>query len=419
MEDIRLTTFWYKRSASAVPNKLKSVQEQTAAESKSIGFDYQYYYFLFQVLQLQTGQVVGYEVKDDVHIDTPNGEQTLIQLKHSIETKADGSIINLTEKDEDLWKTLSNWVKVINDEAEQRNKREAQIAFINKTRFFLVTNKSETESNKFLKMIDTFHKSNCTASDIKAYINTLNKPAAGKKPSVVDSYISLLEQQPIKWLEAFFKRLNVVYSQDELLEKIRLKIKEKNVSDSRLDDVFAAVDSRLRAMIYEDVKARKKFELTFEDYHKNFTRYFELGRSRKLPIKLGNKKIATPQDALNHTSIRQIIETEILSETDSDFEDKLVRIFTNKYEMNNHLERWIQRSEITEEERQRFDQESIDLWENVFDRTYAALKKKLRKTTISMIDPDDLFDLAAECYFDTLKIELSIDETQLDRKSVV
>jgi hypothetical protein len=40
----------------------KSIQEQTAAETKSIGFDYQYYYFLLIMIQLETGQSIGYEV---------------------------------------------------------------------------------------------------------------------------------------------------------------------------------------------------------------------------------------------------------------------------------------------------------------------------------------------------------------------
>jgi hypothetical protein len=72
------------------------------------------------MVQLKSGQSVGYEVKDDVHIDKPDGKQILIQLKHSIETKSDGKIFNLTEKDPDLWKTISNWVKIINDKAENR-----------------------------------------------------------------------------------------------------------------------------------------------------------------------------------------------------------------------------------------------------------------------------------------------------------
>jgi hypothetical protein len=61
--------------------------------------------------------------------------------------------------------------------------------------------------------------------------------------------------------------------------------------DSRLDDVFTAIDSHLKRLIYQNVKERKKVKITFDDYHKNFTRYFELGRAKKLPIKLKNLRV--------------------------------------------------------------------------------------------------------------------------------
>lgn len=98
---------------------LKTHQETTAAEDKSIGFEYQYYYFLYLILGLETGETIGLEIKDDIHIDFQNGNQTLLQLKHSIQTDANGKIINLRESDSDLWKTIYNWIKVINDKVEE------------------------------------------------------------------------------------------------------------------------------------------------------------------------------------------------------------------------------------------------------------------------------------------------------------
>lgn len=60
----------------------KTHTEKTAAESKSIGFDYQYYFFLWKVLLLQPNESVGLEVKDDVHTELSNNHQVLYQLKH-------------------------------------------------------------------------------------------------------------------------------------------------------------------------------------------------------------------------------------------------------------------------------------------------------------------------------------------------
>jgi hypothetical protein len=60
--------------------------DKTSAEDKSIGFDYQYYYFLNELLRLKSGQTAGYEVLDDVHIELADGNTLLIQLKHTVQT---------------------------------------------------------------------------------------------------------------------------------------------------------------------------------------------------------------------------------------------------------------------------------------------------------------------------------------------
>lgn len=394
--------------------KQTTVQEKTSADSKAIGFEYQYFYFLYQLLQLQTGQTVGYEVKDDVHIDKPDGEQILVQLKHSIETKADGHIVNLTEKDEDLWKTVSNWISIINDPAENRTSLESQLEFINKTEFQLVTNKSNSSSNQFITKLGEYQNGNLTLADMKAYLKMLCIPKKGKDSSKVDTYISTLENQEEKWLENFLNKLRIEHNKDDLINRIKLRIKEKNVKSSRIDDVFASVNSRLKELIYKDIKAGKKVKFTFDEYDKHFTRLFELGRSIKLPIILGNKSVPLPENPQDHTFIKQLLDIQILSRHDTDYEENLVNFFTSKYEMHNHLLRWIQQSEITEDVKREFDEETKSQWTTIFNSTYSKLKRKLRGMSIEEIDKDKLLDLASQCYFETLKIKLSLDDTPIN-----
>ena len=42
---------------------MTTYQEKTNADNKSVGFDYQYYYFLYQLLTLEEGQKIGVTVK--------------------------------------------------------------------------------------------------------------------------------------------------------------------------------------------------------------------------------------------------------------------------------------------------------------------------------------------------------------------
>ena len=104
-------------------SKEKTHSEKTAAETKSSGFDYQYYFFLWKVLSLKKGESVGLEVKDDVHTELDNDEQVFYQIKHTVQTKSDGSSANLKTSDTDLWKTLSNWAQVISDKNDNRDKK--------------------------------------------------------------------------------------------------------------------------------------------------------------------------------------------------------------------------------------------------------------------------------------------------------
>ncbi len=69
---------------------VRSQIEKTSADKTAIGFDYQYYFFLWKILGLRTGQKIGWEVKDDVHIETEE-QNYFYQVKHSVRTSSSNS----------------------------------------------------------------------------------------------------------------------------------------------------------------------------------------------------------------------------------------------------------------------------------------------------------------------------------------
>src|SRR5687767_4417209 len=123
-------------------------QDKTSAAESIVGTDYQFYYFFYLILGLKLGETIGFEVKDDIHIDFADGSTELVQTKHTIQTGASGQVINLTELSEDLWKTLSNWAAIINEQPDKKG-------FLAKTRFKLVTNKGNNQ-NQFLEHLHKF-----------------------------------------------------------------------------------------------------------------------------------------------------------------------------------------------------------------------------------------------------------------------
>ena len=128
-----------------IMDDLEIIQEQHTAGPQLIGFDYQFYYFMYLALKLKFGEQIGFEVKDDIHIDKADGSTILFQAKHTILTNSDGTPQNLTTLDSDLWKSLSNWSSFI------KKAQDASI-FLSKHSFCLATNKSEG-NNEF---IDSF-----------------------------------------------------------------------------------------------------------------------------------------------------------------------------------------------------------------------------------------------------------------------
>jgi len=71
--------------------------EITSADTKQLGFEYQYLYFIIKLLQMRYGDEVGYEARDDIHVVSASSCDTLyIQVKHTTDLTADGSPANLT-----------------------------------------------------------------------------------------------------------------------------------------------------------------------------------------------------------------------------------------------------------------------------------------------------------------------------------
>ncbi|WP_221274538.1 hypothetical protein [Thaumasiovibrio subtropicus] len=148
----------------------------TSADKTGIGFDYQYYFFLWKLLSLEIGQTVGLECKDDVHTDLADDVQILYQVKHTIKTsEKTKKPSNLTTFDIDLWKTLSNWSKVITDTNASRSTQNEQIKFIDKTYFVLASNKSESSNNEFAKIIKSLQEGEITIEEARENLKSLKK----------------------------------------------------------------------------------------------------------------------------------------------------------------------------------------------------------------------------------------------------
>ena len=134
--------------------KLSNEYERTSAAKTELEFENQFYYFLNQLLQMKKGESISWEVEDDVCRKMKNGTEIFFQIKHTIQKNIDGTPVNLTNLDADLWKTLDLWVNII-------KKSNAPNVFLKNKKFVLGSNKSIKENSLYSEIEKIRNKATC------------------------------------------------------------------------------------------------------------------------------------------------------------------------------------------------------------------------------------------------------------------
>lgn len=368
----------------------KSRYEITSASDKSIGFDYQFYYFMYLILDLRHSEKIAIEIKDDVHIEMADGKLILIQTKHTIQSNK-----NLTERDSDLWKTISNWVKVINEESDKKN-------FVKKTTFQLTSNKLFAK-NPFVAEIHKLLNNDKTIKDFKNYLQVLIDQG---KDVTINSYIKDLKSLNNEILSTFIKNLKFDLNQDEIIDKIKKRILEKIYFKERVDDVYNDLYSELKTKEYLDIKKGIKKELTFEDFILNFRKCFKKGLNNKLPIR--NFKINTPSEINNQNFILQLIDIGDIGVNDV---DEMLEYTIQMFQLYNNVKKWEEDGDLLNHEIENFHKQSILIWKTSFRQKFREIKTKIESEV--SVEQSEIKYKALECLDEIRKSILQMDETLL------
>lgn len=251
--------------------------DKTSADSITVAFDYQYYYFLFKLFSLDDGESVGLEVKDDVHTELSNNIQLLIQLKHSVQINASGDSINFTTLDNDLWHTLYNWCEIITDKKDGRNDKAKQIEFVERTYFILVSNKSYTKQNKFIEILNNYRAGFITHKQAKNEIHKIDT-----KNEDIQKYKTKLLSLDDDVSNLFLKNIKFDLNNDNLIEKCKIALKSKMIPEKNLDDLFKKLDSSIREENYISIKKNQKVIINFDEYNKKYRIYYDQARNTDL-----------------------------------------------------------------------------------------------------------------------------------------
>jgi len=372
--------------------KTTALQEQHGAGAQSIGFDYQFYYFMYLSLKLKHGEKIGFEVKDDVHVDLDDGSTVLLQAKHSTQVKADGSVQNLTTLDSDMWKSLSNWVLFIKDAPPDQK-------FLDKHSFILVTNKG-VGNNEFINALEKFK----TDRDVKAVYDLIKKLETSTSSQTIEDYIKNILSLGIRALDKFLNNLTIETNEDGIIEKIKNRLFLIYRKPEVVEVIYDSLYSNLQETKYLEIKAERKFEITFEDFSKKFADCFSVARG---PIKLPRRefKIDIPDNPEEQVFIQQLID---IGEIQSGSDD-VISYTTSMLRFCRHFTFWSDNENfILLTDAAEFKNDSIKRWDNEFKAKYRSIRRKLDSGSSIADLEDEIKEAGCDVVDNVRRLDLSI-----------
>lgn len=373
----------------------KTFAERTSAADKWIGFDYQYYYFIDKLLNMKMGESIGLEVLDDVHAKISSGRQLLFQLKHTIGLAANGSPVNLTSLDSDLWKTMSNWASVISDPLDNRAKEDSQLIYVKKSEFHLVTNKSDGGDNQFVEIVKKLHSGHCEFGAAKKTIEDLR---TATQDLVIKQYIENVLKLSDSVLEPFFAQLHFELNSNEILKKIRQSILEKAIAEDDVDEIFERLDSNIRTDNFINIKAGTPIYISFDDFMDRYRKIFTTGR--KAMLKYYEYNPVMPDNLLTQPFVVQLIH---IGDVGSSEIEQIAKYTIKKMQVARHMFEWHKAGQLMSDEITSFHKDVVNKWENSF-------RKKFRPNKM----PPDIKGAAVDLLDDLRELSFAIDEQILN-----
>ncbi|TDD98502.1 hypothetical protein [Flavobacterium cellulosilyticum] len=357
----------------------KTIQEQHTAGPQAIGFDYQFYYFMLLALDLKFGQKIGFEVKDDVHIDKEDGTTVLYQAKHTIIKNSKGNPQNLTDLDTDLWKTLSNWVDFINADKSSD--------FLKKHTFILVTNKSEN-NNDFITTLNTFKADN-DSDKVKLKIAELGNKT---QDETLKKYFKNVSKLSKSKLELFLKNLTIETGEDGIIDKIKKRIFEKYYQENLVEPIFERLSANLNLSKYLEIKAGQRFEISGEDFGKKFGKCFKVTTDIK-PLPKREFPVLLPDDLESQIFIKQLLDIGEVQTGSNDIRNYTTQMlkFLNHFTYWSEEENFILLTDIEE-----FKNNSILIWINEFKAKYRQIERQINNGYAIVDLEDDIKNLGVD-----------------------
>lgn len=369
----------------------------TSADSKLIGFEYQYLYFMIRLLQLSRGEEVGYEALDDVHTISYREHKTFFfQLKHTVSATAKGNQSNLTKFSEDLWKTLSNWCKLISDVSEGRNLKTAQKAFIEISNFKLVINRN-LDRNDVILHIKKLQNKEISGAQFMQYLNCLQGETQDQSiKRYIDDVMGLGTV-----LTPFVHHIEFINAPDNLFSIIRDGIRDKMIPEEYVNDVLSDLYLQLKEDFFDKVQNGQHQIISYSEWRGRYQGVFNKYRITLLPLRTYNPVL--PDHLEQQNFVKELIEIGELNIDDDCGLFEIAELTGYYLQVKLQLEDWYQEGRITYSVLQKFHDDSIHQWKNIHRASHRSTSR----------DCNMDFQNALTCFDNVMNEKLTLLSTEL------
>lgn len=373
-----------------------SREDQTSADSKYLGFEYQYMCFIRQLLKIRSGEEVGYEYHDDVHTVSSDGIITYIQVKHTTETSSDGNQANLTELSPDVWKTFSNWSKLICDPSVGRDSTSAQLKFLEQSHFVLCVNR-KIKQTALTSLLNEVKEDSLTVKNARDKLMRIKKSTRDK---TLKKYIQDVLKLKGQVLLTFLKNTRLENSTNNIFGEIRTLIREKMVQSEYVDEVLSNLYFQLKEDFFDRVEAKQHQVITYQQWITKYTSIFNQYRKTLLPIREFNPIL--PDHLEKQFFANELCEIGIL-----DFEDdglsELAELTRCYLSLELQLNEWYEDGKISKLDKESFHKDVILTWKRTHQSNHRTTKR----------EPELDIENAISCYDQLMTKKLQLLSTEI------
>lgn len=374
-------------------------QSKHAAADIFAAFDYQWDCFVLQLLDVNDDTTtVSFELLDDV--DKQTGECiTLYQIKHSVQKNAKGETVNLSNRDTDLWKTISIWMKFIDEQPDG----------LSSHKFVLITNKTVAE-NVFVNALEKF-KENQSIDKLRSALTSIQESERGNKDKTDTTKKNCIDISEIitrlldkSYLTEFCNRISFSETSDFLKEQIkRLMDTRFCLNKNRVDWVYNQLMTKLRDDSVENIENKTPVSYTGAIFKERYQSIIDIGRQRIHFRKdySFDEFNGNPRDLL---FMKQLF---FIGDTKEDELDRMAELTTRWLCFKNNLQEHFNNKALLHEDVDGLTKNVVSSWDNYH-------RSKHRRITSASTD-DELCEAGCNTVDEMRKERFSLAETPLEQ----